>query len=302
MKTDDVDIRLLRYFLVLADELHFTRAAERIGIRQPPLSMQIRRLEEVIGAQLFHRLSRGTELTAAGRVFRDAAADIVARFDNAVVKASRHADGRSGRLRIGFAGATYFHAAVPELIRELRASRPDVTLSPEQSNTPALLTSLREGRIDVAFIRPPIDEDDLLSVRPFVDEAMVVALPADHALAQTGPVRLSELAGERLILFPRAIGPGLYDSVLAACHAAGFSPDLGQEASQIVSIIPMVAAGFGVSVIPRSVSLTGSEGVVYRPIAQGIPLAPIAVAIRADDHSALIKAFLATATRIAASR
>jgi len=299
MKMDDIDLRRLRYFLMVAKELHFTRAAEKIGIRQPPLSMHIRQLEDTIGARLFIRHSRSVELTPAGAAFQTAAADIVARFEDAVTEARRHQGGNSGRLRLGFAGATYFHPAIPSIMRAYRTAHPDVVLSPEQSNTPALLAGLREGRLDVAFIRPPAEEDDLLTVRPCLDEDMVIALPADHALGEQDPLPLAAIAGEELILFPRDIGPGLHDSVVSACHEAGFSPRLGQEASQIASIIPLVAAGFGVAVVPRSVGSIRSEGTIYRTIAGVAPHAPIALARRADYRSPLVAAFLATAARSA---
>ena len=299
MKLDDIDLRRLRYFLVVAQELHFTRAAEKIGIRQPPLSMQIRKLEETIGARLFIRHSRSVELTPAGREFQAAAIDIVARLEDAVAEARRYQAGNSGRLRLGFAGATYFHPAIPIIMRAYRTAHPDVVLSPEQSNTPALLAGLREGRLDVAFIRPPAEEGDLLTLRLCLDEDMVIALPADHALGDQDPLPLSAIAGEELILFPRDIGPGLYDSVLAACHKAGFSPRLGQEASQIASIIPLVAAGFGVAVVPRSVGSIRGEGTIYRTIADVSPRAPIALAFRTDDRSPLVADFLAMAARTA---
>jgi len=301
MVLDDIDIRRLRYFLVVADEKHFTRAADRIGIRQPPLSMQIRQLEETVGARLFTRHAKGVELTAAGRVFQDTALDIVGRFEDAVTQVRRHAAGQTGRLRLGFAGATYFHPAIPLIIRAYRSAYPDVVLSPEQSNTPALLAGLREGRLDVAFIRPPVLEDGLLSVRACLDEDMVVALPADHPLCDHDKLPLDAVAGENLILFPRDIGPGLYDSIVSACNEAGVSPKLGQEASQIVSIIPLVAAGFGVSIVPRSVASIRNEGAVYRPIAGKSPRAPIAIATRTDDHAKLVTSFVTSAVQIARS-
>jgi len=301
MILDDIDIRRLRYFLVVADEKHFTRAADRIGIRQPPLSMQIRQLEETVGARLFTRHAKGVELTAAGRVFQDTALDIVGRFEDAVTQVRRHAAGQTGRLRLGFAGATYFHPAIPFIIRAYRSAYPDVVLSPEQSNTPALLAGLREGRLNVAFIRPPVLEDGLLSVRACLDEDMVVALPADHPLCDHDKLPLDAVAGENLILFPRDIGPGLYDSIVSACNEAGVSPKLGQEASQIVSIIPLVAAGFGVSIVPRSVASIRNEGAVYRPIAGKSPRAPIAIATRTDDHAKLVTSFVTSAVQTARS-
>ncbi|MBB5767391.1 LysR family transcriptional regulator [Xanthomonas euroxanthea] len=290
---NNIDLRHLRYFLVLAHELHFTRAAQKIGIRQPPLSMQIQQLEDIVGARLFRRRSRGVELTAAGRSLQLSATEIFARLDAALADARRHGEGQAGQLRVGFAGATYFNPAIPAAIQAFRTRHPDVVLSPEQSNTPALLAGLRDNRLDVAFIRPPVDQDDRVTVRPFVDEEMVIAVPSGHPLDGETPLPLSATAGETLILFPRTIGTGLYDTVMAACRDAGFTPRLGQAASQIASIIPMVAAGFGVSVIPTSVSRIQNEGVTYRRIAGQTLHAPIALATRADDLSPLVSGFVA---------
>lgn len=295
MKQDDIDLRHLRYFLKVAQESSFTRAAEQLGLQQPPLSLQIRQLEQAIGARLFDRRPRGVTLTAAGEHWQTVAREVTARLEDAIAEARRRERGQSGQLRLGFAGATYFHPAIPAAIGVYRTRCPAVTLSPEQSNTPALLEGLREGRLDVAFIRPPVAADSQLAIHAFVEESTLLVVPGGHALAGTEPVALSRVADEDMILFPRAIGPGLYDSVIAACHAAGFSPRLGLQASQIASIMPMIAAGFGISILPRSVAAMSIPGVSCLPIASAAPRAPIALAVRGDDSSALTAGFLACA-------
>lgn len=151
-----MDLRHLRYFVAVAEELHFTRAAARLGIGQPPLSMQIKQIEAEIGAPLFRRLSRGVELTAAGQSFLVDARDILSGVQRAIANAESMARGRSGRIRVGFAGATYLPPVVPAAILHYRGLYPDVVLLPEQSNTPTLVAGLREGRTDVAFVRPPL--------------------------------------------------------------------------------------------------------------------------------------------------
>ncbi|MGF6918465.1 LysR substrate-binding domain-containing protein [Paraburkholderia sp. 40] len=295
-----MELRHLRYFVVVAEERHFTRAAERLGIGQPPLSLQIQRLERDIGAQLFRRLSRGVELTEAGELLFDNARQILAQVDRTCADVQRLSRGELGHLRVGFAGATYFQSLVPAIIREYRGQHPDVTVSPEQSNTPSLVDGLLEGRVDVAFIRPPIMSADALEVELLVKEDMVVALPHTHPLAQSGAaVSLSALAGETFILFPRSIGAGLYDAVTGACQRAGFIPRLGQEAPQITSIVPMVGAGFGVSIVPRSTSQIRTDEVVYLPIAGDAPKAPISLAWRRHDPSQVVRRFLAVARRMA---
>ncbi|MGF6853032.1 LysR substrate-binding domain-containing protein [Paraburkholderia sp. CI3] len=295
-----MELRHLRYFVVVAEERHFTRAAERLGIGQPPLSLQIQRLERDIGAQLFRRLSRGVELTEAGELLFDNARQILAQVDRTCADVQRLSRGELGHLRVGFAGATYFQSLVPAIIREYRGQHPDVTVSPEQSNTPSLVDGLLEGRVDVAFIRPPIMSADALEVELLVKEDMVVALPHTHPLAQPGAaVSLSALAGETFILFPRSIGAGLYDAVTGACQRAGFIPRLGQEAPQITSIVPMVGAGFGVSIVPRSTSQIRTDEVVYLPIAGDAPKAPISLAWRRHDPSQVVRRFLVVARRMA---
>jgi DNA-binding transcriptional LysR family regulator len=295
-----MELRHLRYFVAVADERHFTRAAARLGIGQPPLSMQIRQLERELGVRLFHRLSRGVELTEAGRLLRERAGSILEQLDQAKADVLRLARGEAGRLRFGFAGATYFQPLVPALVQRYRACQPDVQLLPEQSNTPALIEGLHAGTVDLAFIRPPIEADDTLSVETLVEEDMLVVLPQRHPLAlQAAPVPLEALAEETFILFPREIGHGLYDAVVGACHRAGFNPRLGLAAPQISSIVPMVEAGFGVSVVPRSVNRIGGPDVAYLPIAGDIPRAPIGLACRRDERSAAVRQFVALARRVA---
>jgi DNA-binding transcriptional LysR family regulator len=290
-----MEIRHLRYFVAVAETLHFTRAAERLGIRQPPLSMQIKQLERNVGAALFRRLSRGVELTESGRLFLTEARAILAHMDRAVADAQRRARGDSGRIRVGFAGATYFHPAVPAAIHSYRKCYPDVTLSPEYNITAALIAGLVAGRIDVAFVRPPIDGDVRLHVRNFVDEELVVAVPAGHALNKPGPCPLAALSTEPFVLFPREFSRGFYDMIIAACHAAGFSPRVEEEAADLLSVMPMIEAGFGVSIVPSSFSRIYPDRVACRAIAGIVPQAPIGLAYRSDDRSATLSHFIAIA-------
>lgn len=290
-----MDLRHLRYFIAVAEERHFTRAAERLGIRQPPLSIQIRQLEAEIGTPLFHRLTRGVELTEGGKLLLDEARDILERVERAKLAVRRRALGETGRMRVGFAGATYFHPRIPALIRAYRDRYPAMVLAPEQSNTPQLVAGLHAGQIDVAFVRPPLQDGEDLAVESLVEEDMLAVLPSSHVLAGAEAVALTALAGETFILFPRAIGAGLYDAVFSAFLRAGFSPRLGQEAPQITSIVPMVAAGFGVSVVPFSTSQIRAEGVVYLPISGHAPRAAISLAYRRDDRSPALRHFVALA-------
>ena len=287
-----MDLRHLRYFVAVAEELHFTRAADRLGIRQPPLSMQIKQLERQIGAPLFRRLSRGVELTAAGESFLVDTRNILSRLDDAVAAAESMARGQTGRLRVGFGGATYLPDLVPAGIMRYRSLYPDVLLSPEQSNTPSLVHGLREGRIDIAFIRPPVEDSEGLVIDVFFEEDMVVVLPVGHALGRGKSVSLGDLSKETFILFPQDIGPGLHGTIVTACMEAGFSPQIGQNASQIISIVPMIAAGFGVSLVPRSVASLSIKGVTYHSIKGSMLKAPVSLARRAGDRSVALDHFI----------
>lgn len=287
-----MDLRHLRYFVTVAEELHFTRAAERLGIRQPPLSVQIKQLERQIGAPLFRRLSRGVELTAAGESFLIDTRNILSQLDEAVATAESMARGQTGRLRVGFGGATYLPKLIPAGIMRYRTLYPHVLLSPEQSNTPSLVQSLRDGRVDIAFIRPPVEDREGLVLNMFFEEDMVVVLPVGHALGRDKSVSLADLSRETFILFPREVGPGLHGTIVTACMEAGFSPQIGQNASQIVSIVPMIAAGFGVSLVPRSVTSLSIKGVTYHAIKGSTLKAPISLARRAGDRSVALDHFI----------
>ena len=293
-----MELRHLRYFVAVAEELHFTRAAERLGIKQPPLSSQIRQLEHEMGAPLFHRLTRGVELTEAGALLLIEARQILDQVEQTKAGVQSRARGETGHIHLGFAGATYFQPLVPAVIRAYREHYPSVVLSPEQSNTPQLVAGLRSGEIDIAFVRPPISDDEGLAIEPLVEEPMLIVLPASHPRAGDHSMPLEALARETLILFPRAIGPGLYDAVIASCQRAGFSPKLGQEAPQISSIVHMVAAGFGVSIVPQSIKQIHAEGIVFLGIDGDAPRTPISLAYRQDDHSTVVRNFVALVRRI----
>jgi DNA-binding transcriptional LysR family regulator len=290
-----MELRHLRYFLAVAKERHFTRAAERLGIKQPPLSMQIRQLEQEVGTPLFHRLTRGVELTEAGEALFEQVERLLQQLDQVKADVQSRARGETGHIRIGFAGATYFNPLVPAIAMAFRERFPNVALTPEESNTPRLAAGLRGGEIDVAFVRPPVSAADDLRVDPLSQEPMVAVLPQSHPLAGESSVALDALAEEQLILFPRVIGPGLYDSIIAGFQGAGLSPKIGQEAPQIPSTVHLVAAGFGVSIVPRSIEQIRAQGIRYLPI-EGEPLiAPIGLAYRKDERSKVVRNFVSVA-------
>jgi DNA-binding transcriptional LysR family regulator len=292
-----MELRHLRYFVAVAEELHFTRAADRLGIKQPPLSLQIRQLERELGTSLFRRLTRGVELTETGTLLLDEARGILDQVERIKAGVQSRARGETGRIHLGFACATCFQPLVPGIIRAYRERYPSVLVSPEQSNTPLLVAGLRSGEIDVAFVRPPLSDGEGLTIEPLVEESMVIVLPEWHPRAGDRSMPLAALAEETLILFPRTIGPGLHDAIIASCQQAGFSSKLGQEAPQISTMVHMVAAGFGVSIVPQSIAQIHLEGVAYMRIEGEAPRAPISLAYRRDDRCAIVRNFVDSARR-----
>jgi DNA-binding transcriptional LysR family regulator len=292
-----MEFRHLRYFVAVAEELHFTRAAERLGIKQPPLSCQIRQLERELGTSLFHRLTRGVELTETGTLLLDEARRILDQVERIKAGVQSRARGETGCIHLGFAGATCFQPLVPGIISAHRERYPGVLVSPEERNTPLLVAGLRSGEIDVAFIRPPLHDSEGLEVEPLVEEPMVIVLPESHPRAGDRSMALAALAEETLLLFPRTVGPGLHDAIIASCQRAGFSPKLGQEAPQISTTVHMVAAGFGVSIVPQSIAQIHLAGVAYIRIEDEAPRAPISLAYRRDDRSTTVRNFVASARR-----
>jgi DNA-binding transcriptional LysR family regulator len=290
-----MELRHLRYFVAVAEEGHVTRAAERLGIQQPPLSQQIRALEHELDAQLFRRKPRGVELTPAGRALLDDARAILARAEAAIAATRRAARGETGRIGIGFTSSASFHPFVPRAIRAFREQHPLVALALEESGTTELVEALHAERIDAAFVRSPVGERADLTVRPLLEEDMVAALPSGHRLsAGDGKLPLAALAGEIFILYRRPVGPGLHDAIIAACDRAGFSPQIGQEAPRMLSTLSLVAAGLGVTLVPASMSRLEAEGVAYRALDSSAQLtAPLNLAYRRGEGAAAARRFVA---------
>ncbi|MET0661185.1 MAG: LysR family transcriptional regulator [Steroidobacteraceae bacterium] len=293
-----IELRHLRYFIAVAEEGHITRAAERLGIQQPPLSLQIRALEQELDVQLFRRVPRGVELTPAGAALLEHARGVLDQVDRATAITRRTARGEQGRLVIGFTSSTPFHPFVPRIIRAFRELSPLVSLQLEESGSSELVQALRNEEIDAAFIRSPVADIDGLLVRPLLEESMIAALPAAHPLAtvanaMSSPLALAQLANETFILYKRPGGPGLYDAIITACRGAGFSPRVGQEAPRILSTLNLVAAGLGVSIVPESLSRLQMDGVLYRPLSNDPPLhAPLILACRRGEQSAAVQRFI----------
>ena len=280
-----MELRHLRYFLAVAEEGNFTRAAARLGIGQPPLSQQIRDLESEIGAMLFHRVPHGAELTAAGAAFLPEAKASLAAAEKARLAAQSANRGETGRLSLGFTASSAFNPVVSTTIRRFQARWPDVQLSLTEMNTLGLMQKLEHGELDATFFRPGLDDPDGVRLKRLPDEPMVVALPASHALAKRKTLPLALLAKEPFILFPRLVGLSLYDDVVRACREAGFELKVAQEAPQISSVVNLVAADLGVSIVPASISQIKLAGVAYRPIEGPPAVARLALAVLRSQRS-----------------
>jgi DNA-binding transcriptional LysR family regulator len=297
-----MELRHLRYFVAVAEEGRVTRAAERLGIQQPPLSQQIRALETELDVQLFRRKPRGVELTQAGEALLAEARIVLDRAEHAVLAARRAARGEAGRLGLGFTSSASFHPLVPRVIRDFRETSPLVALTLEEAGTAELVEGLRGDRIDAAFVRSPIGQAADLTVHSLLEEEMVAALPSGHRLAPGTKSRLplSALEGEIFILYRRPLGPGLYDAIIAACQRAGYSPRIGQEAPRMLATLSLVAAGLGVTLVPASMRWLRVHGVAYRSLdpAAGL-VAPLNLAYRRTESSAAAQRFIALVRRTA---
>lgn len=263
-----MEFRQLRYFVSVAQELHFGRAAERLQITQPALSKQIRVLETELGIGLFIRTKRTVKLTQAGEVFLEQAQQLLVYAEEAVKLAKRTALGEVGRLSVGFT-ATATYTVLPELIGRFRVHYPQVEVEMLELSTEAQVTALNRGQIDLGFLHPPIDARGL-ELYPILAEEFVVVLPQQHHLLHKQSLSLKDLAAESFILHPRSEGPFLYDGFLKLCHQAGFYPQIVKEVNAHQTRICFVAAGIGITFIPAGMQRLVSN-LVCKPI-KDLPL------------------------------
>jgi DNA-binding transcriptional LysR family regulator len=285
-----MELRHLRYFVTVAEELHFGRAAERLFIAQPPLSQQIRQLEEELGVQLFYRTRRSVILTEAGEAFFEEAQRVLRQTKHAVQVAQRVGRGEQGQLVIGFVGsATY--GILPRLLRTFRAQFPAITLILHELTTSQQVHALDEQRIHIGILRPPIAQEHL-AVETLTKETLIAALPEQHPLVDQRSIPLSALASEPFLLSPRHLGPSFYDHILSLCQQAGFSPNVTQEAIQMQTLVGLVAAGFGVCLVPASLRQLQQEGVVYCELHDVPAFMELALAWRRDETNPALFTFL----------
>lgn len=289
-----MNLRQLRYFVAVAEELHFGRAAVRLHISQPPLSQQIRNLEEILGVTLFTREKKRIELTFAGQVFLDSARKLLEQSQLAIHTARRAAKGEVGTLAIGYASSIPFTGLIGRVVREFRSQRPDVQLRIREMRAVDQIKALVERDIDIGFAREP-----LLQTHPQVEsrcvyhEAFVLAVPAEHPLSHKPSVRLTELRHESFVLYPRDCGTVLYDQVIHLCHEAGFVPNVIQETPQFASVLDLVSAGLGISIVPASTANATLPHVCFRPISDTVAHTAVSIVYRKEEHPTALSTLMA---------
>lgn len=285
-----MELRHLRYFVAVAEELHFGRAADRLHMAQPPLSQQIRQLEAELGVQLFRRTKRSVRLTETGWAFLAEARRTLEQTQHAIEVAQRTERGEQGRLILGFVGSATC-GILPKLLRVFREQFPAISLSLHELTTSQQLQALHKQRIHLGVLHPPVPRE-IFASEPFSQEAFIVVLPEQHYLAQQTSLSLSALADEPFVLPPRPLGPSFYDAIISLCQQAGFSPQVKQEAIQMQTIIGLVAAGFGVSLVPASMQQLRQEGVVYRQLDGAAAGIELVLAWRRDEANPALSFFV----------
>lgn len=288
-----MELRHLRYFIAVAEELHFGRAAQVLGISQPPLSQQIQALEQEVGARLFERTNRRVELSEAGRLFLQEARLVLAQVDKAADVARRAQSGELGELKIGFTSSAPFNSSIPQAIFAFRQAFPAVHLNLQEMSSTEVAESLVDESIQVGLMRP-LPLPDSLSVVELMREPLVAVLNAGHPLVEGSErgLHLAQLAQEPFVFFPRTYGSGLYAQLLNLARDAGFSPHFAQEAGEAMTIIGLVAAGLGVSVLPASYQRIRIDGVVYRTLLDPEAMTAVWLVQRKGVQTPMAKGFV----------
>ncbi|MFV0675271.1 LysR family transcriptional regulator [Variovorax sp. tm] len=300
-----MDIRALRYFAAVAETGHMTRAAEQLGIQQPPLSLQIKALERELGVLLFRRHPRGVALTDAGRLFQAEALRMLQDMDAMKQRMTRVAKGQAGRLAVGFTSSAAAHRFMPDALREFRRAYPDVELQLREDNAAELTEALAAGRLHCGLLRVPVARPEGLLFETLLREPVLVAMPSDHRLARgrdkdSRALPLARLCEEGIILVRRPGAPGLYADLLALCHAKGLRPRVVAEVDRMMTNLNLVAAGVGLSVVPASMHGVHARAIAYARLADGGQLdAPLTLVSRSEEDNLPALNFAALLRRLA---
>lgn len=298
-----MELRHLRYFVAVAEELHFGRAAERLHMAQPPLSRQIRDLEREVGTPLFDRVPRGVELTPAGQAFLPEARLTLAQAERAQRTAQRAALGETGRLRVGFVEAATHSGILPDVLGFFRVHLPAIGLSLFELDPLKQAEAFRDGRIDLGILQGSMLESARwLREESIYSEPIVLAVPAQHRLAGRARFTLESLADEAFVLFPRQTDPTLFDEIVAACRTAGFSPRVVQEATGWHTLASLVGAGVGVGFVPKSLTTFQQHGVVYRNVPNLAVQMMLSAVWRAGEKSPVRERFVTALRAVARGR
>jgi DNA-binding transcriptional LysR family regulator len=285
-----MELRQLRYFVAVAEELHFARAAARLKMAQPPLSKQIRQLERDLGVSLFERTTRSVSLTNAGKVFLEEARRALSQVDRARSLAIEADQGSVGELHIGFVTSAGYEI-LPDLLRAYRARFPQVQIRPQHMSVADQLTALEERRLHLGVVRRPL-ESRLLNFEVIREDPVLLALPEGHKLAQHKVVEMHALAHESFVAATAEQRTGIDEALERVFHVAGFRSRVVQEAPDIVTILGLVAAGIGISLVPAAASRLRFSGVLFRPLAGDVPQHVTSLAWRHDERSPAVAGFL----------
>ena len=287
-----MDLRQLRYFVVLAEELHFRRAAERLNITQAPLSVAIQTLERELGAQLFHRTQRRVALTEIGEAFRDHALAVIERLEGGLSDIREIVSGNAGKLRIGFTAASSLLSFFPQIVCRFRQKYPKVEVSLRDLSSAGQIQALQNREIDIGIMRrhDAALPSDIAFTR-LLSDPLVVAMHRDNPLSLLAELKIADLRDQPFIFYPAHSGIGIYEHVLQLCAAEGFTPDVVQEARDPSTIVGLAATGLGIAVVPSELQCIDVPHVLFRPLADKGALTDLLLVNRAGEGSALIASF-----------
>lgn len=293
-----VDLRQLRQFVAVAEELHFHRAAARLHMSQPPLTAAIRRLEEAIGSELIQRGNRTLGLTAAGKVLLEEARATLQQADHALVATRDAAAGRTGTVRVGYVGSALY-GRLPRVIRAFRVSHPQVRLELIEATSARQVALLRGQRLDVGVLVPPVHEVGDMQLRAFDTDRLAIALPRSHPRAGDASLALSALAAEPFVLWPAREGQGFHAQVVRLCAAAGFVPHVVQEAHGMHAVLSLVAVGAGIAIVPASMRGFRAEDIHYQPLADADASFDLQLCLRGGERAPALQQWMQAAAMTA---
>jgi len=290
-----MELRHLKYFVVVAEELSFTKAAARLRISQPPLTAQIHTLEEELELQLFNRTKHRVELTRAGELFLAEARLTLSQAQRTRKLASQLASGSIGEVRVGFTVSAALNPVIPRIFYNFRTENPAINLVLQEMLSAHQLECLSGNQLDVGFCREltSIVPPPGVKIERIMQERFIAVVNSQHRLAKQGAVSLKACADEPFVFFTRALDIALWEKIVALCGKAGFKPRVVQEANGVIAIVGLVASGIGISILPESVKSVALEGVVYRPLQHPDAVVPLMLAFRESENAAAVSRFVA---------